>query len=679
MKSNYLFLVSSFWVVLVKAWGLTAIDFPLDAPSTHGTGKELSFSTSSDTTPPSVLYAYHDSSGFLTIKFSEPMDGATLTNNINTYWLITYDEPEPAVISVTMIDPTTVILKLDRVLKNEATLVMQDFIRDLAGNRLPYDNVQSTVANALYELSSASTPLGAGTIDAIPPAINGHYDAGRNVSVNATPAASYIFVCWSGDLSGSANPAAITMDGDKSIVANFTRISTWGYLDVSVNPPNSGSIFTSPQRDPADGKYAPGTSVQLLAIPNTGFVFSYWSGDSVNGLANPTNLIMTGDEKVTANFVSTMERRSLQMQVSPTGGGTVAASPQAEADGKYARGTIVTLTANPASGYQFSGWTGTSTSTNLVIQVTLTTDLNITANFALVPVVNYLPGLRRQIYTNIAGTSVVNLTGNTKYPDRPDQIDAVSVLESQFLPGDAAENYGQRLTGWLVPPQKGLYRFYLAADDEAQVFLSTDESPDNKQLIVQETAWTPYRYWEGTEQHPARTSASISLEAQHRYYLEVLHKEGTGGDNVAVAWQLPGGAAPKNGDPPIGSESLVYLQDMPEILWRVEPVGSGKVSLNPAPPSEGRYAKGTVVNFTAVPIVGYRFTGWSGALTGTANPAALTINGNPVVTAHFALSVQDITQPSDSIVATSGNSPGVVNNQVGILSREGTRFYRLRK
>ena len=34
-------------------------------------------------------------------------------------------------------------------------------------------------------------------------------------------------------------------------------------------------------------------------------------------------------------------------------------------------------------------------------------------------------------------------------------------------------------------------------------------------------------------------------------------KEGNGGDNLAVAWQTPGGAAPNNDDPPIPN---AYLQ-----------------------------------------------------------------------------------------------------------------------
>lgn len=50
-------------------------------------------------------------------------------------------------------------------------------------------------------------------------------------------------------------------------------------------------------------------------------------------------------------------------------------------------------------------------------------------------------------------------------------------------------------------------------------------------------AWTNSREW---NKYSTQQSASINLTAGQKYYIEVLHKEGSGGDNVAVAWQGPG-------------------------------------------------------------------------------------------------------------------------------------------
>jgi PKD repeat protein len=76
--------------------------------------------------------------------------------------------------------------------------------------------------------------------------------------------------------------------------------------------------------------------------------------------------------------------------------------------------------------------------------------------------------------------------------------------------------------------------------------------------------------------------------------------------------------------------------------------GSGGVTLDP---DGGVYAEGTVVTLTASVDSGSRFAGWSGDLSGTANPATLTMDGNKTVTATF----NTLASPGDL------NGDGVVN------------------
>jgi hypothetical protein len=70
----------------------------------------------------------------------------------------------------------------------------------------------------------------------------------------------------------------------------------------------------------------------------------------------------------------------------------------------------------------------------------------------------------------------------------------------------------------------------------------------------------------------------------------------------------------------------------PVYTLAVSTKGKGSVTLSPA---GGAYLEGTVVTLTASPGSGFRFTGWSGALSGTTNPATLVMNGNKSVTATF--------------------------------------------
>jgi hypothetical protein len=63
-------------------------------------------------------------------------------------------------------------------------------------------------------------------------------------------------------------------------------------------------------------------------------------------------------------------------------------------------------------------------------------------------------------------------------------------------------------------------------------------------------------------------------------------------------------------------------------------VGPGSVTKSP---DLSVYPVGTVVTLTAVPDSGAEFKGWSGSLTGNANPATITMNGEKTVTATFEL------------------------------------------
>jgi expansin (peptidoglycan-binding protein) len=62
---------------------------------------------------------------------------------------------------------------------------------------------------------------------------------------------------------------------------------------------------------------------------------------------------------------------------------------------------------------------------------------------------------------------------------------------------------------------------------------------------------------------------------------------------------------------------------------------SGNGSTSPAPGAHS-YASGTSVQVTATPASGATFTSWSGAATGTTNPATVTMDANKTLTATFS-------------------------------------------
>jgi uncharacterized repeat protein (TIGR02543 family) len=50
------------------------------------------------------------------------------------------------------------------------------------------------------------------------------YDEGTSVSVQAVPITAYQFDGWTGDASGAPNPVTIVMNGNKSVLANFSKV-----------------------------------------------------------------------------------------------------------------------------------------------------------------------------------------------------------------------------------------------------------------------------------------------------------------------------------------------------------------------------------------------------------------------------------------------------------------------
>jgi len=137
----------------------------------------------------------------------------------------------------------------------------------------------------------------------------------------------------------------------------------------------------------------------------------------------------------------------------------------------------------------------------------------------------------RQYWSNITGTTVADLTNNANYPKNPTGTEMRDLFEG---PTDSADNYGSRMYGWLKPPETGEYTFWIAGDDAQELWLSTDTDPAKAVKIATVNAWTGSREW---EKEANQKSAPISLQAGQKYYIQALGKEGTGGDNQAVAWQ----------------------------------------------------------------------------------------------------------------------------------------------
>lgn len=137
-------------------------------------------------------------------------------------------------------------------------------------------------------------------------------------------------------------------------------------------------------------------------------------------------------------------------------------------------------------------------------------------------------------WDNVTGLSVDSLIVLDTYPGTPDQVIELTELRS---PQNRGDNYGSLVRGYIVPPSNGSYTFFVAGDDQTEFWLSTSENPSAANLTASVTGWTrPDEY----AKYGSQSSSIQELSAGQRYYFEIRHKEGSGGDHFSVAWEGPG-------------------------------------------------------------------------------------------------------------------------------------------
>lgn len=162
---------------------------------------------------------------------------------------------------------------------------------------------------------------------------------------------------------------------------------------LSVAKVGSGTVNSSPLGiacgTDCSEPYASGTTVTLSATPASGYTFTGWSG-ACAGTSQNCSVSMTAARSVTATFAAPAavptNTTTYTLSVAKSGMGTVNTSPAGIACGSdcsesYASGTAVGLTAIPASGYAFKGWSGACTGTSASCSVSMTVARSVIATF----------------------------------------------------------------------------------------------------------------------------------------------------------------------------------------------------------------------------------------------------------------------------------------------------------
>ena len=244
-----------------------------------------------------------------------------------------------------------------------------------------------------------------------------------------------------------------------------------------------------------------------------------------------------------------------------------------DADGRYTLGGLAAGSSTISALH--SGWTLAAQFANPVVIGPSAVNIDFTATAPAVT-----GGVTLEHWDGITGNAVSNLTSNAAYPNSPTYV---TTLEGLFEAGtNIADNYGQRARAWFRPPTTGAYTFYIASDDNSELWLSTDATAANKVLIASVPGSTGSRAW---TTFASQTSAAKTLTAGQRYYIEALQKEGVGGDNLAVGVDFPGAVQHR----PL---ETTYLDPITAVIPPV-PVNTVTIAATDASASETGPATGT--------------------------------------------------------------------------------------
>lgn len=379
-----------------------------------------------------------------------------------------------------------------------------------------------------------------------------------------------------------------------------------------------------------------------------------------------------------ALFFSTVGQSTVSLTTAASNGTISQSAPGTS----HAIGSKVVLIAQPAQGYQFSGWSGGSTSTSNPLELTMDGNKNITANF-----VPYVAKKSLDLYGNEGRAAVSHLGLNfpvgtpitffasyplarnktfTKWDHDPlpdqttyplsnslvtgpwwtDSYEAESaVTQSSFGPYTVVSDPTAAAGAYIVVPNG---------------YGNASSVPSNGRLTF---AFTNHNYQDPTSTYSIWARVKAPSSNDNNLYVRIDNESFVDTEvNVNTSWYwvkivtnkpLPGGdhtvtiARREDG---LALDKIIIIPNwedyvpLNELEWcplfTNAENGTVTPSVSNAAYMEKRpchmYRSGTTVQLTASPKPGYQFTGWSGAVSGTTNPINLQVIGDKEVTANFA-------------------------------------------
>ncbi len=392
-------------------------------------------------------------------------------------------------------------------------------------------------------------------------------------------------------------------------------------LTLAVNNSAWGETFPAV----GDNMYTEGSTVSITAVPADGYRFVSWSGVVADATSATTTVSVTANSTVTAIFEKLpIGKYSLTMTVNQPGWGTTDPPPGASI---HDDGSIVTITATPASGYRFVNWTGTvADAGSATTTVTLNANVTVTANFEVISA----PQFTLTMAVNQIGWGTTNPPAGSNIYD-----------ENTVLTITATPAAGYRFVNWTGDVANANSATTTVTLNANVTVMANFEVISVPQFIltmaVNQSGWGTTNPSVGSHTYDEGKEVTITATPSEGYQFV-----GWTGDVADASSSTT--TVTMTGDKTINAnfEKIKYILTM-----AVNQSGWGTTN-----PSAGAniYDENTVVTITATPAAGYRFVSWTGDVAdSTASTTTVTMDGDKTVTANF----EEIQEPITEITMVS--------------------------